>query len=106
MAGGGSAEQEAAKEQRGFEVSSEDWAGTGVAGVFGALDLVDAIDLEAAVAAGAETLKDLGSDAPLPVRRAWALGDLARASQQPLTPPPSSAGPSAGAAFGIAAGGE
>src|SRR5699024_5474555 len=49
-----------------------------------------AIDLEAAIAAGADALKELGSEAPLPVRRSWALGDLARASQSlaPRLPTP------------------
>src|SRR5699024_10276427 len=52
----------------------------GIAPLFGVLDLADALALEAALATGAQALKDLGSDAPLNVRRSWALGDLARAA--------------------------
>lgn len=74
-------EEEAAKEERGVGISWEEHGKTGVASVWGTLDVPDALDLEAAIAAGADALKDLGSDAPLPVRRSWALGDLARASQ-------------------------
>ncbi len=74
-------EQKNAQETRGFTVSTEEWGSAGVASVWGTLDLPDALELEKAIAAGAETLKTLGSDAPLDVRRSWALGDLARASQ-------------------------
>ncbi|MFC7727951.1 HNH endonuclease, partial [Nocardioides sp. GCM10028917] len=42
------------------------------------LDLADALDLDRVLAHGAETLKALGSKAPLDARRAAALGDLAR----------------------------
>ena len=42
------------------------------------LDLADALDLDAALTRGAETLKAAGSEAPLDVRRAMAAGDLAR----------------------------
>ncbi|MBD3926258.1 DUF222 domain-containing protein [Nocardioides cavernae] len=42
------------------------------------LDIADALDLDRALAHGAETLKALGSDASLGVRRSAALGDLAR----------------------------
>ncbi|WP_191278775.1 HNH endonuclease signature motif containing protein [Nocardioides flavus (ex Wang et al. 2016)] len=42
------------------------------------VDLADALDLDRAVAHGAETLKTLGSDESLDARRAKALGDLAR----------------------------
>lgn len=52
----------------------------GVVSLFGELDLPDALALDAALTAGAQSLKDLGSQAPLNVRRAWALGDLARSS--------------------------
>ena len=44
----------------------------------GELDPADARDLEAAVAARAQRLADDGCTAPLPVRRAMALADLAR----------------------------
>jgi len=46
--------------------------------VYGELDLADALELDAAVAAGAQALKDLGSTDTLDVRRAAAVGDLAR----------------------------
>src|SRR5690625_4079415 len=52
----------------------------GVVPLFGELDLPDALALDAALAAGAQALKDMGSDAPLNVRRSWALGDLARSA--------------------------
>src|SRR5690625_2184661 len=52
----------------------------GVVPLFGELDLPDTLALDAALAAGAQTLKDMGSDAPLNVRRSWALGDLARSA--------------------------
>ncbi|WP_210502444.1 HNH endonuclease signature motif containing protein [Nocardioides xinjiangensis] len=42
------------------------------------LDIADALDLDRALAHGAETLKALGSTASLDARRAAALGDLAR----------------------------
>ena len=42
------------------------------------LDIADALDLDRALAHGAETLKALGSEAPLDARRSAALGDLAR----------------------------
>ncbi|MDZ5662786.1 DUF222 domain-containing protein [Nocardioides sp. S-58] len=42
------------------------------------LDIADALDLDRALAHGAETLKAIGSAAPLDARRSAALGDLAR----------------------------
>ncbi|NPD06176.1 DUF222 domain-containing protein [Nocardioides sp. zg-1308] len=42
------------------------------------LDIADALDLDRALAHGAETLKTLGSHASLDARRSAALGDLAR----------------------------
>ncbi|WP_210440250.1 HNH endonuclease signature motif containing protein [Nocardioides xinjiangensis] len=42
------------------------------------LDIADALDLDRALARGAETLKGFGSEAPLDARRSAALGDLAR----------------------------
>ena len=44
----------------------------------GELDLADALDLEQAVAGLAAQLKDLGSTDSLNVRRAAAVGELAR----------------------------
>lgn len=52
----------------------------GVVPVDAVLDLPDALALEAALSAGAQALADAGSDAPLEVRRSWALGDLARSA--------------------------
>lgn len=82
------ADQEAASEQRSVNVGWEEHPGTGVAEIWGALDLPDAADLEAALSTGAQAIKDLGSDAPLDVRRSWALGDLARASRTSDQPSP------------------
>jgi hypothetical protein len=56
---------------------------TGTMTVEAELDIADALDLEAAVAAGARQRADLGSHQPLDVRRAQAVGDLAR-GQYPL----------------------
>jgi hypothetical protein len=56
---------------------------TGTMTVAAELDIADALDLEAAVAAGAQQRADLGSGESLDVRRAQAVGDLAR-GQQPL----------------------
>ena len=53
------------------------------------LDLADARDLDHALPRGAEARRALGSEAPLDVRRAQALGDLAR-HQPPSTSPPTS----------------
>src|SRR3954447_25688173 len=51
---------------------------TGTMTVAAELDIADALDLEAAVQAGAQQRADLGSTEPLDVRRAQAIGDLAR----------------------------
>jgi hypothetical protein len=56
---------------------------TGTMTVEAELDIADALDLETAVAAGAAQRADLGSTESLDVRRAQAVGDLAR-GQQPL----------------------
>jgi hypothetical protein len=56
---------------------------TGTMLVEAELDIADALDLDAAVAAGAAQRADLGSHESLDVRRAQALGDLAR-GQLPL----------------------
>lgn len=78
------AEQEAqAQDQRGIDLDWEELGSTGTVSVVGALDLPDALDLEAAISAGAQALKELGSDAPLDLRRSWALGDLARSACLP-----------------------
>src|SRR4051794_21632621 len=59
------------------------------------LDIADALDLEAALQAGAAQRADLGSTEPLDVRRAQTLGDLAR-GQQPLDLLPGSSDDAAG----------
>ncbi len=60
-----------------------DPAYTGTSYLTGSLDLADALDLEAAVQAGAAHLKDHGSTEPLDVRRSQALGLLARGEIAP-----------------------
>lgn len=81
-------EEESVQVRREVLFDLEEDARAGIAHVYATMDLLDARDLKAAVEAGAAAL---GSDAPLGVRRAWALGDLARASQRaparPLTTP-------------------
>lgn len=75
------AEQEAAaKDERGVGLDWDELGRTGTVFVAGNLDLPDALDLEAAISTGAKALKDLGSEAPLDLRRSWALGDLARSA--------------------------
>lgn len=53
----------------------------GLAHIAATMSLLDGIDLKLAIEAGAKHLKDQGSEAPLGVRQAWALGDLARSSK-------------------------
>jgi hypothetical protein len=72
-----------AADQRHFDIEADQVSFAGTARVHGELDLADALDLEDAIRTGAETLKALGSTDPLDVRRAAALGALAR-GQQPL----------------------
>ena len=55
-----------------------DQAKHGLVSIDALLDLDDALDLEDALRTGAVALKEAGSDDPLGVRRAKALGDLAR----------------------------
>src|SRR5690625_2657079 len=89
------AEQEAALEERCVQIQTPSkergQASTagGVVGIWGALELPDALALEAAIARGAKAWKDLGSSEPLDVRRSWALGDLARTGGPSLSDPPS-----------------
>ena len=71
----------AAADGRRFDVDTRDTSLTGTASVWGELDVADALDLDAAVAAGAEQLKALGSTDSLDVRRAAAVGELARRQQ-------------------------
>ena len=75
------ARRQAAADGRRFEIDPRhhDLNGlSGTADVYGTLDLADALDLEAAVAGTAATLKDLGSQDSLDVRRAAAVGEIAR----------------------------
>src|SRR6185503_3753504 len=67
-----------AADGRHFTIDTNQPSLTGTSAVHGELDVADALDLDAAVAAGAQALKDLGSTASLDVRRATAVGDLAR----------------------------
>ncbi len=59
---------------------------TGTMTVSAELDIADALDLEAAVAAGAEQRAALGSHESLDVRRAQAIGDLARGQLSSTSP--------------------
>src|SRR4051794_5607473 len=70
--------RERAAEQRYFTIDHDQVSFAGTSRVHGELDLPDALDLEDAVRAGAEQLKALGSKEPLDVRRAAAVGMLAR----------------------------
>src|SRR6185503_919662 len=67
-----------AADGRHFTIDTNQPSLTGTSTVHGELDLADALDLDAAVTAGAQALKDLGSTQSLDVRRATAVGDLAR----------------------------
>jgi len=74
------ARAEAAAENRHFDIHTHG-AGlvtTGTVDVTGTLDLSDALDLDKAVTQIASGLKECGSDASLDVRRALAVGELAR----------------------------
>src|SRR5215207_9714618 len=67
-----------AADGRSFAIDTGQPSLRGTSQVYGELDLADALDLDAAVAAGAQALRDLGSTQSLDVRRATAVGDLAR----------------------------
>ena len=67
-----------ASDGRHFTVNHRQVSFDGTTQVWGELDLADALDLDAAVSAGAQTLKDLGSAESLDARRATAVGELAR----------------------------
>src|SRR5690606_23841454 len=69
---------EQAAEGRYFTVEHEQVSFDGTSRIHGELDLADALDLEDAVAAEAEALKQLGSEESLDVRRAKAVGEIAR----------------------------
>ncbi len=70
-------------ESRYFTVEAQQVSYDGTAAVHGELDLADALDLEQAVAGLAAQLKDLGSEDSLNVRRAAAVGELARSAADP-----------------------
>jgi hypothetical protein len=72
-----------AAEGRYFSIEHDQVSFAGTSRIHGELDLADALDLEDAVAAGAAQLADLGNTDPLDVRRAAAVGMLAR-GEQPL----------------------
>lgn len=72
------AQRVAATEDRFFTIDHEQVTFTGSSEVHGLLDLADALELERAVATGAEELKTLGSEDTLDVRRAHAVGVMAR----------------------------
>ena len=67
-----------AADGRCFTIDTRQSSLQGTSTVYGELDLADALDLDAAVTAGAQALADLGSTDSLDVRRAVAVGDLAR----------------------------
>lgn len=70
--------RDAAAEGRHVTIDTRQPTFHGTAQVFAELDLPDALDLEHAVADGATQLKHLGSTESLDVRRAKALGEIAR----------------------------
>ncbi|WP_460979067.1 HNH endonuclease signature motif containing protein, partial [Pseudactinotalea suaedae] len=74
------AEQVAAEraEQRGVQIRLDQTGLAGLTEVSGWVDLPDALDLEAALSHSAQQLAAWGSADPLNVRRARALGELAR----------------------------
>jgi hypothetical protein len=72
---------ERAAEQRYVTIEHQQVSFAGTSRIHGELDLPDALDLEDALQRGAEQLKALGSTDSLDVRRAAALGVLARGQQ-------------------------
>jgi hypothetical protein len=72
------AERRAAADRRSFQVDHHQVSFAGTSRVYGELDLADALDLDAAVSAGADQLASLGSTESLDVRRSQAVGELAR----------------------------
>lgn len=67
-----------AAEQRRFDIRLEDAGIDGTVSVDGVLDAADALDLERSIAGRAEDLASLGNTDSRDVRRAKALGELAR----------------------------
>lgn len=72
------AERDRAAEGRHLTIDHTQVSFAGTCRVWGELDLPDAQDLDAAVAAGAARLKGLGCGESLDVRRALAIGEIAR----------------------------
>ncbi|HEY0888208.1 MAG TPA: HNH endonuclease signature motif containing protein [Nocardioides sp.] len=72
------AEAQAARESRYVTVETRHITTTGCVQLHGTLDLADALDLDDALHAVATTLAQLGSTDSLDVRRAKALGEIAR----------------------------
>jgi hypothetical protein len=71
-------QREAAADRRHVTIDLDQPSFAGTAQVHAELDLTDALDLDVALAAGAEALRQLGSTDSLDTRRAAALGELAR----------------------------
>ncbi|GAB2884646.1 HNH endonuclease [Nocardioides pacificus] len=67
-----------AADGRCFDVDTDQVSYEGTMAIRGELDIADAMDLDAAVTAGAEAQRALGSEEPLGARRAKAVADLAR----------------------------
>ena len=74
-------EAEAAAEGRHFTIHHDHVSYAGTSRIEGVLDLADALDLDAALARGAEQLRLAGSTDSLDVRRSIAAGLLARDEQ-------------------------
>jgi hypothetical protein len=70
--------QHKAADGRHFDIDHDQVSFNGTSRVHGELDLADALDLEAAISAGAAELKQLGCEDSLDVRRSRAAGLLAR----------------------------
>ena len=73
---------EQAQEQRQVTVDKRPVGLGGTLRLYGELDAADALDLDEALARGAEYLKEQGSTESLDVRRSQALGQLARGEMQ------------------------
>jgi hypothetical protein len=98
-------ERERASDQRRCDVDVHQVSFAGTAKVYGELDLADALDLDDALAHRAQALVDLGSTDTLDVRRAVAMGMLAR-GEQPLDLTGRGAGVSTGSTTGTGEDGE
>ena len=72
------AEAANAADGRHFTIEHQQVSFTGTSQIHGELDLADALDLDAALTQGAETLKAFGSTESLDVRRSLAAGQIAR----------------------------